>query len=45
MATVDTVWRATDTKPGDIDAALRSSLSQIHRDNAGSGQTAQLVTP
>jgi glucose-6-phosphate dehydrogenase assembly protein OpcA len=35
MATVDTVWRATDTKPGDIDAALRASLSQIHRENAG----------
>ncbi|MCW2986056.1 MAG: hypothetical protein JWR63_3626 [Conexibacter sp.] len=35
MATVDTVWRARDTNPGDIDAALRASLSQIHRDNAG----------
>jgi glucose-6-phosphate dehydrogenase assembly protein OpcA len=35
MATIDTVWRARDTKPGDIDAALRASLSQIHRDNAG----------
>src|SRR5215468_4246746 len=35
MATIDTVWRARDTKPGDIDAALRASLAQIHRDNAG----------
>ena len=35
MATIDTVWRARDTKPGDIDAALRASLSEIHRDNAG----------
>jgi glucose-6-phosphate dehydrogenase assembly protein OpcA len=35
LATIDTVWRARDTKPGDIDAALRASLAQIHRDNAG----------
>jgi glucose-6-phosphate dehydrogenase assembly protein OpcA len=35
MATVDTVWRATDTKPGEIDAALRTALSEIHRKNAG----------
>ena len=35
MSTIDTVWRARDTKPGDIDAALRASLAQIHRDNAG----------
>src|SRR4051795_9063929 len=35
MATVDTVWRARDTNPGDIDAALRSALSQVHRENAG----------
>ena len=35
MATVDTVWRAQDTNPGDIDAALRAALSQIHRENAG----------
>ncbi|WP_027006428.1 glucose-6-phosphate dehydrogenase assembly protein OpcA [Conexibacter woesei] len=35
MATVDTVWRARDTNPGEIDAALRSALSQVHRENAG----------
>jgi glucose-6-phosphate dehydrogenase assembly protein OpcA len=35
MATIDTVWRARDTKPGDIDAALRSALAHIHRENAG----------
>src|SRR3954470_19578308 len=35
MATVDTVWRAKDTNPGDIDAALRAALSQVHRENAG----------
>jgi glucose-6-phosphate dehydrogenase assembly protein OpcA len=35
MATIDTVWRATDTKPAAIDAALRSALSEIHRENAG----------
>src|SRR3954454_13817021 len=35
MPTIDTVWRARDTKPGDIDAALRSALAQIHRENAG----------
>jgi glucose-6-phosphate dehydrogenase assembly protein OpcA len=35
MATVDTVWRARDTKPGAIDAALRASLAEVHRDNAG----------
>jgi glucose-6-phosphate dehydrogenase assembly protein OpcA len=35
MATIDTVWSARDTKPGDIDAALRASLAAIHRDNAG----------
>jgi glucose-6-phosphate dehydrogenase assembly protein OpcA len=35
MATVDTVWRARDTSPGDIDAALRAALSQVHRENAG----------
>jgi glucose-6-phosphate dehydrogenase assembly protein OpcA len=35
MATVDTVWRARDTNPGDIDAALRAALSQVHRENAG----------
>jgi glucose-6-phosphate dehydrogenase assembly protein OpcA len=35
MATTDTVWRATDTNPGAIDAALRASLSQVHRENAG----------
>ncbi|QEC47657.1 hypothetical protein FSW04_08770 [Baekduia soli] len=35
MATVDTVWRATDTNPGAIDAALRAALSEVHRENAG----------
>jgi glucose-6-phosphate dehydrogenase assembly protein OpcA len=35
VATVDTVWRARDTNPGAIDAALRSALSQVHRENAG----------
>jgi glucose-6-phosphate dehydrogenase assembly protein OpcA len=35
MSTIDTVWRARDTKPGDIDAALRNELAQIHRQNAG----------
>ncbi|HEY6761530.1 MAG TPA: glucose-6-phosphate dehydrogenase assembly protein OpcA [Baekduia sp.] len=35
MATIDTVWRARDTSPGDIDAALRAALSQVHRENAG----------
>jgi glucose-6-phosphate dehydrogenase assembly protein OpcA len=35
MATVDTVWRARDTSPGEIDAALRAALSQVHRENTG----------
>jgi glucose-6-phosphate dehydrogenase assembly protein OpcA len=35
MSTIDTVWRARDTNPGDIDAALRFALSQIHRENTG----------
>jgi glucose-6-phosphate dehydrogenase assembly protein OpcA len=35
VATIDTVWRARDTNPGEIDAALRSALSQVHRENAG----------
>ena len=35
MATIDTVWRARDTKPGDIEAALRSALAEIHQQNAG----------
>jgi glucose-6-phosphate dehydrogenase assembly protein OpcA len=35
MATIDTVWRGRDTKPGDIEAALRSALADIHRENAG----------
>jgi glucose-6-phosphate dehydrogenase assembly protein OpcA len=35
MSTVDTVWSARDTKPADIDAALRLALSQIHRENTG----------
>jgi glucose-6-phosphate dehydrogenase assembly protein OpcA len=35
MATVDTVWRATDTNPGAIDAALRAALSNVHRENTG----------
>lgn len=35
MATIDTVWRARDTNPGEIDAALRSALAQVHRENAG----------
>jgi glucose-6-phosphate dehydrogenase assembly protein OpcA len=35
MATVDTVWRARDTNPGAIDAALRTALAQVHRENSG----------
>jgi glucose-6-phosphate dehydrogenase assembly protein OpcA len=35
VATIDTVWRARDTNPGEIDAALRAALSQVHRENAG----------
>src|ERR1700712_270741 len=35
MATIDTVWRARDTSPGAIDAALRTALSQVHRENSG----------
>ena len=35
MATIDTVWRARDTNPGAIDAALRAALSNVHRENAG----------
>jgi glucose-6-phosphate dehydrogenase assembly protein OpcA len=35
MATIDTVWSARDTNPGDIDAALRHALAEIHRQNAG----------
>jgi glucose-6-phosphate dehydrogenase assembly protein OpcA len=35
MATIDTVWRARDTSPGDIEAALREALAQVHRENAG----------
>jgi glucose-6-phosphate dehydrogenase assembly protein OpcA len=35
MATIDTVWRARDTSPGDIDAALRAALAQVHQENAG----------
>jgi glucose-6-phosphate dehydrogenase assembly protein OpcA len=35
VATIDTVWRAQDTNPGEIDAALRSALSEVHRENAG----------
>jgi glucose-6-phosphate dehydrogenase assembly protein OpcA len=35
MSTIDTVWRARDTNPGDIDAALRAALSQIHHENTG----------
>src|SRR5215210_6274573 len=34
MATVDTVWRASDTQPGDIEAALRHALSEVHREDA-----------
>jgi glucose-6-phosphate dehydrogenase assembly protein OpcA len=35
MSTIDTVWSARDTNPGDIDAALRAALSQIHHENTG----------
>jgi glucose-6-phosphate dehydrogenase assembly protein OpcA len=35
MATIDTVWSARDTSPGDIEAALRRALSDIHRENFG----------
>ncbi|HEU4975559.1 MAG TPA: glucose-6-phosphate dehydrogenase assembly protein OpcA [Baekduia sp.] len=31
--TVDTVWRASDTTPGDIEAALRHGLAEVHRQN------------
>lgn len=33
MTTTDTVWRAQDTTPADIDAALREELASLHRDN------------
>jgi glucose-6-phosphate dehydrogenase assembly protein OpcA len=35
MAIIDTVWSARDTNPGDIDAALRRALAEIHRQNTG----------
>jgi glucose-6-phosphate dehydrogenase assembly protein OpcA len=35
MATIDTVWRASDTTPGAIEEALRAALGQIHRENSG----------
>jgi glucose-6-phosphate dehydrogenase assembly protein OpcA len=35
MATIDTVWRARDTTPGEIEAALRHALAEIHHENAG----------
>lgn len=31
--TTDTVWRARDTTPSDIEAALRQSLMEVHRQN------------
>jgi glucose-6-phosphate dehydrogenase assembly protein OpcA len=33
VATADKVWRAADTSPGDIDAALRRMLAEIHHEN------------
>ena len=33
MPTADKVWRANDTKPGDIEAALRRLLSEMHHEN------------
>ena len=33
MPTADKVWRAADTSPGDIDAALRRMLAEIHRES------------
>lgn len=33
--TIDHVWRGTDTTPGDIEAALRRSLAEVHRQNEG----------
>jgi glucose-6-phosphate dehydrogenase assembly protein OpcA len=35
VPTVDTVWRGTDVTPGDVEAALREELIQVHRENAG----------
>jgi glucose-6-phosphate dehydrogenase assembly protein OpcA len=34
MSTVDTVWRGTDVAPGDVEAALRGELIEVHRENA-----------
>jgi glucose-6-phosphate dehydrogenase assembly protein OpcA len=33
--TIDTVWRARDTTPAEIDAALRAALARVHRENNG----------
>jgi glucose-6-phosphate dehydrogenase assembly protein OpcA len=33
MPTADKVWRATDTTPGEIDAALRRMLAEIHQES------------
>jgi glucose-6-phosphate dehydrogenase assembly protein OpcA len=35
MATIDTVWRASDTTPGAIEEALRNALAEVHRANTG----------
>jgi glucose-6-phosphate dehydrogenase assembly protein OpcA len=33
MAIVDTVWQAHDTNPGEIEAALRRALQEVHQQN------------
>jgi glucose-6-phosphate dehydrogenase assembly protein OpcA len=33
--TIDTVWRAKDTTPSEIDAAMRRMLAEVHHQNAG----------
>jgi glucose-6-phosphate dehydrogenase assembly protein OpcA len=35
MATVDTDWRGTNVSPGDVEAALREELIEVHRENPG----------
>src|SRR3954469_374431 len=35
MPVIDTGLRASNTTPGEIDAALRNALAQIHRENYG----------
>src|SRR3954469_17587851 len=35
MPVIDTGLRASNTTPGEIEAALRDALAQIHRENSG----------